>query len=159
MPNIIFLIGPPMSGKSTIRERYDPRYTVISSDDIIEEYAREEGITYSQAFDLYVGEAMNQTFREFDDAVKLRQNIIIDRTNMSRKSRAAFLKKLPSDYHRTAIVMDWKSIPAEEMQRRLTKRQEEGKVVPQMVIDQMIDKYEDPTTDEFDQIWSSRLYR
>ena len=41
---------------------------------------------------------------KFDEAVSKRQNIIIDKTNLSTKSRRKFLSRLPFVYYKKAIV-------------------------------------------------------
>lgn len=161
MPNLIILVGPPGSGKTYITNRilaYND-YVVISSDDIIQSYADDEGITYSEAFPKYISFAEEESFREYKQTLKLFQNIIVDRTNMTVKSRSKYLRLVPTFYHKTAIVMDWKNIPEDEYNSRLTKREEEGKIVPRSVIQDMKNRYEPPTLEEgFDEVILGNKY-
>ena len=55
MATVYVLIGLPGSGKSTFRDKHiaaNPtiEFVTCSTDDLIEEFAAKEGITYDQAF-------------------------------------------------------------------------------------------------------------
>lgn len=165
---IIMLIGLPGSGKSTwtndwlmITESSDIfiQYEVIGTDKLIDEWAAEKGITYSEAFKALSDKSDNspslktfekQMFARFEECMEQGISVIIDRTNMSTKSRQKFLSKVPADYNKLAIVFE---IEEEELKKRLKKRQEEtGKGIPAFVIANMRNAYEAPTSDEFDSI-------
>lgn len=156
MPECIMLIGLPGSGKSTWRSKHlttnpDKNFFIHSLDDLIDQFAAENGMTYSQAwnkFDMKGGSKMLD--ENFLKAVAAKQDIIIDMTNMSEKSRKGKLKKLTEDYTKSAVVF---VVPDNVLQERLKKRAEEtGKSIPPFVVNQMARSYQAPTKAEFDRI-------
>lgn len=153
MPSIYMLIGVPGSGKSTWRENYlkNNDAVVISSDDHVDDFAEKNGVTYTQAFGMVDMKDIEAKIRsDYMDAITSGKDIIVDRTNMSRKSRSRFLSFLPDGYEKHAIVFQ---CPEEELQRRLTKRAEEtGKSISDAVIQSMQRNYQEPTLSEFDDV-------
>lgn len=152
-PTIYVLVGLPASGKSTwIRENMDPQnFVIVSSDDEIDKHAKSKGLTYSDVFDSYIKTAtkiMNETFRV---AISERKSIIWDQTNMTIKKRKNILSQVPRNYGKIAVVF---RIDDDELDRRLLKRaQDEGKHIPQHVIQSMAKSFEMPTTEEgFDKV-------
>jgi predicted kinase len=103
MKTVFFLIGPPGSGKSTWRAKYLSKTkrptTIISSDDMIDKYAEQHGMTYSEAFKVVSFNAINTSITQnYKSALERGDDVIIDRTNMNAKSRKNFLDMVPSDY-------------------------------------------------------------
>lgn len=147
------LVGLPGSGKSTWMRSInkDGDFVIVSSDDEIEKYAKEQGLTYSDVFDSYVKTATGLMNKKFKDAVAANQNIIWDQTNMTSKKRKGILQQIPRGYKKIAVVFQ---ISEQELEARLAKReQEEGKHIPKHVIYSMAKSFEMPTTAEgFDQI-------
>lgn len=106
----------------------------------------------------------NQAFNNFnyDDVFKLfkqkltaniikNQDIIIDRTNLNKRSRADLLKMFPSSYKKIAIIFD--SSNDEVINRQLKKREEEdGKSIPDSVMCKMKNSIELPLDGEFDEV-------
>lgn len=161
-PEALFLIGVPGSGKSTFRKHF-PNHVVISSDDILEESGK--------SFDEYIKTATKLMWEKFFEAVKEKKDIIIDRTNMSAKSRARFIQHLkgyqkfavdlapvvkssgdyPDDYcnHLHDVLMEVVPKNVEEIQQRLIKREKEtGKHISDDVLFRMLENYEEPSHDE-----------
>lgn len=150
MPEIIILIGEPASGKSTWRAANQKDHQVISSDDILESLASENNITYGEAFNIYAGRAAEECHHNFASALAQKSNIIIDRTNMTRKSRAKFLAMVGAEYERKAIVF---RVPRDELVERARIRGEQtGKTIAPWIIDRMISTYEAPGDSEFDEV-------
>ncbi len=145
-PQIIVLIGLPGSGKSTFINNYRlNRHGIIAStDNIIEEKAKEMGLSYSEAFNKIDFSLIEKQMRDqIIKAGKLRKNIIIDQTNMSNKSRQSKMNLVPSIYDRYAIVF---SPDLNTLNKRLEKREKEtGKKIPQNVIDSMRSNYVPPS--------------
>ena len=76
--------------------------------------------------------------------------LIVDMTNMTKRSRSFILNKIPDIYTKNAIVFN---VPKSELLRRLKKREmETGKSIPLHVVDNFINSYERPTNSEFDNI-------
>ena len=154
-PQIIILIGIPVKGKSTYVKKFiadnpDRNYVVLSTDDILADWGEEEGLGYSDAFKKYAGKADKKFKILFRQAKNTNSNIIVDRTNLTRKGRNKLLSQLPSTYHKIAIVFD---IDPDELKRRVDKREiETGKRVPDYVVKQMMGYYVPPTNAEFDEI-------
>lgn len=148
-PQIILLVGLPGSGKSTFTNNYRLKKhgIIASTDDIIEERAKEMGLTYSQAFHKIDFKTVeNEMKANIREAAKQGKNIIIDQTNMSTKSRASKMDLVPKSYDRYAIVF-WPEIDV--VKARLEKRAKEtGKVIPQKVIDSMLANYVPPSDRE-----------
>jgi len=155
-PKVIFLVGAPASGKTTWREQYASHAvvnptTIISSDDIIEAWAAEQGLSYTEAFSKVSFSKIEVEMETLlQRAVAQNADIIIDRTNMKRKSRNQFHKLIPDTYRREAVVF---RVPLEELNRRLQTRAEiTGKVIPEDVVSGMLANYAPPGLDEFHSI-------
>lgn len=141
-PEIIFLVGPPLSGKDTyIREKVLGNDTIISRDDIVMELS--PGKSYTEAFQTVdqklVDELLN---KRLQDAIDSEDDIIINLTNLTRRSRKRFLDKVrDTDYKKIAIVFP--RLEFEEYLERNRKRErEDGKFIPPNVIDSMLKSWE-----------------
>lgn len=147
-PHIIVLIGMPGVGKSTWLEQNNKLgTTIVSSDAFIEAYAHQVGKTYTEVFPTKIQWATQQAQNLFHQLVMMGKNIIVDRTNMTVKSRAPWLT--PKNYRKVAIVFH--TPHEEEHTRRLASRT--GKVIPPHVLDIMKKSYQPPTKEEgFDEI-------
>lgn len=139
-PKIIFMIGVPMSGKSTFISKITNihEYVVLSTDNIIQNIADEHGITYNQAWGPYIKGATKKFNYDFAQALKENKNIIIDQTNLSASSRRKKLSIVPQHYDKIAVVLDTPSW--EELYERNEKR--EGKRIPYSVLKSMIDNFD-----------------
>lgn len=152
-PIAYILSGLPGSGKSTwvrsINQNSD--FVIVSSDDEIEQHAKDRGLTYSDVFDSYVKTATSRMNAKFKEAVAANRNIIWDQTNMTSKKRRGILQQIPHSYKKIAVVFQ---IDDQELERRLEKReQDEGKKIPKHIIYSMANSFEMPSTVEgFDQI-------
>lgn len=135
MPKCTFLVGLPGSGKSTWLAKHlgDMEHTtVLSTDDTIQYIAEEYGMTYDEAFKDLIKFAEKVMWRSVEDALYFQDNIVIDRTNLTAKSRARFIRAFEG-YEFEAIVFP--TPEPEEWKRRLASR--EGKTIPQHVLDSM----------------------
>ena len=151
MPRCYQLVGVPASGKSTWIKNQDwaGDCVVVSTDEFVEEYAREVGATYSEVFDKYMPTAVNLMADKVIRAREAGKDIIWDQTSTGVKARARKFNMLP-DYEHIAVV--FKTPEKEELARRLASRP--GKNIPDHVMRSMIEHFESPSEEEgFKEIW------
>jgi predicted kinase len=139
------LIGVPCAGKSTWikNQEWAKDCVVVSTDEFVEDYARECGSTYSEVFDDYMPTAVKLMADRVVRAREQGRDIIWDQTSVSVKSRKRKFNMLPN-YEHIAVVF---TTPDEgELTRRLASRP--GKNIPDFVMRSMIDSFEMPTLEE-----------
>jgi len=145
------LVGVPGAGKSTWinNQEWASDCVIISTDNHVEAYAKEQGKTYSEVFTDYMPTAVKLMS---DDVVRAREagkDIIWDQTSTGLKARARKFNMLPDYYH---IAVVFKTPEHKELMRRLLSRP--GKDIPDHVIASMIASWEDPSEEEgFKEIW------
>ena len=144
MPTFYMLIGVPASGKTTWVEKNKGDALVISSDNLIEAYAADHGMTYNEVFKEQIKIATAVVKTEAQKAFAADQDVIWDQTNITKKSRASKLAMVPEHYRKIAVFF---ATPLEEeWQRRLNSRQ--GKSIPAHILDSMVEMLEMPELDE-----------
>jgi len=145
------LIGVPGSGKSTWIKNQDwaRDIPVVSTDNFVEAYAKEQGKTYSEVFDEYMPIAVKLMANQALICQANGLDVIWDQTSTTVKSRARKFATLPK-YEHIAVV--FKTPDPDELARRLASRP--GKNIPSYVMQMMLDGFDMPTEDEgFTQIW------
>ena len=147
------LVGVPCAGKSTWIKNQDwaKDIPVISTDNFVEAYAKEQGKTYSEVFDEYMPIAVKLMANQVLICKANNKDIIWDQTSTTVETRAKKIRMLP-DYYKIAVVFP--TPEPEELARRLSSRA--GKVIPPHVSEVMASqlKNEPPTKEEgFDEIW------
>ena len=150
-PKLYVLIGVPGAGKSTWAENqlWAKDCAYISTDRIIERYARWVKKTYTEVFGLYMPRAVNVMVKQVKHAREHNKDIIWDQTSTTVESRGNKFRLLP-DYYAIAVV--FKTPEKEELDRRLANRP--GKIIPPNVVEGMICRWQDPTEEEgFKEIW------
>ena len=151
MPKVYVLVGVPGSGKSTWIKSQDWALglTVVSTDNFVEAYAKEQGKTYSEVFVDYMPTAVDLMVKAVVHAREHGHDIIWDQTSTTVKSRTRKFNMLP-DYEHIAVV--FKTPEADELARRLASRP--GKNIPEHVMRGMIEGWDEPELDEgFKEIW------
>jgi predicted kinase len=151
MPKCYQLIGVPAAGKSTWISNQDwaKDMPVVCTDSFVEAYAKEQGKTYSEVFDDYMPIAVKLMVNQALICQANNLDLIWDQTSTTIASRARKFNTLPK-YEHIAVV--FRTPERAELDRRLASRP--GKVIPQYVVDQMIDGWQEPTEDEgFTEIW------
>ena len=144
MPTMYMLIGVPASGKSTWVEKNKGDALVISTDNLIEIYAADNGKTYNDVFKEQIKIATKIAMEHAEAAFAAGQDVIWDQTNITKKSRKGKLAMVPEHYRKTAVFF---ATPLEEeWQRRLNGRQ--GKSIPAHILDSMVEMLEMPEQDE-----------
>jgi predicted kinase len=145
------LVGVPGSGKSTWikNQEWTNNCAIVSTDEFVEDYAKEVGSTYSEVFDDYMPTAVKLMADKVVRAREVSKDIIWDQTSTGVKARARKFNMLP-DYEHIAVV--FKTPEPEELSKRLAGRP--GKNIPDHVMRSMIENFEMPTEDEgFTEIW------
>lgn len=158
-PWMIMLVGVPGSGKSTwiknLKEDMSKYagmdFVVISTDDYIDKKAEQEGKTYTEVFKKYIDEATAVMEQELKGAFVSGRNVIWDQTNLTCKTRAKKLAKVPVTYKKMAIAF---CTSDEELERRLKDRAEKtGKFISPEIVNSMKSQLELPSKDEgFDDV-------
>ena len=139
------LIGVPGSGKSTWikNQEWAENCVVVSTDEFVEDYAKECGSTYSEVFDDYMPTAVKLMADKVERAREQGKDIIWDQTSTTEGARRKKFNMLP-DYEHIAVV--FKTPEMDELKRRLESRP--GKNIPSHVMVQMIRGFVMPTLDE-----------
>ena len=104
MPEAIFLIGVPTSGKSTFssQKKFDG-YIRVSSDDILQEIAKERQQSYNTVFKGNIRFAQIAMMKVLRKAIEENKSIIWDQTSLTKKQRKEKLKHIPAHYKKTAV--------------------------------------------------------
>lgn len=142
------LIGLPASGKTTyVNNKFESIFEdfhYYSSDQIIENIAIREGKTYDEVFNDSIQFADKMFWYELFLAKNNKSPSIIDRTNLSKKTRKKIIDLLKDTHNFHAVV--FKTPSDEEHKRRLNSRP--GKTIPENVIENMKRTFEEPTLEE-----------
>lgn len=153
MPTVTMLIGLPGCGKSTWRAAQFSNAITVSSDDHIELMARLMRKTYNEVFRDFIDDAERICNIQFEYAIACGLDMVIDRTNLSKKARRKWLARIPKNYRVEAIVF---ADPQEESdvlewEARLNSRI--GKTIPSNVLATMRQSFEFPSPlEQFDTI-------
>ena len=151
MNKLYVLVGVPGSGKSTwiANQEWAKDCVIVSTDEFVEDYARECGSTYNEVSDDYMPTAVKLMADKVVRAREAGKDIIWDQTSTTEKSRARKFNMLPEYY---AIAVVFKTPEEAELNRRLASRP--GKNIPNHVMRNMIKYFEMPTEEEgFKEIW------
>lgn len=153
MPTVYVLVGVPGSGKSTwIRNQiWALGLTVVSTDAFVEQEAHRQGKTYNEVFEDYMPTAVGLMADQVVAAREAGHDIVWDQTSTTVTSRRKKFAMLPN-YRAVAVVFP--TPKADELAMRLASRP--GKIVPDHVVSNMIDQFQQPTLEEgFDEIWTA----
>jgi len=146
-PIFIMMVGLPGSGKSTIVKELQETndFVVISTDNFIELVAQREGKTYNEVFKDNIKMAEDVMKTTLDFALSARKNIIWDQTNLSVKTRANKLAKVPKEYYKKAIITQ---ATDDVLLQVNSERAKYGRSIPDSIFANMLKTYESPTTAE-----------
>lgn len=146
-------MGVPGSGKTTWAQSqtWAKDCVIVSTDTFVENYARSQGLQYSEVFTDYMPTAVQLMAAQVVDARQKTLNIIWDQTSTSKISRLRKFRMLPDYYH---IAVVFKTPAHAELIKRLNSRP--GKIITLETVVKMNEnlKLEPPTKDEgFKEIW------
>lgn len=154
MIQLVMLCGIPTSGKSTyiasfLSATWEPRRVVLSTDSYIESRARDNNITYNEAFNTFIKDAQRRLTFDLEHAIRENLDIVWDQTNLTPKSRKGKLAQVPAHYEKVAIWFDL------SLEDALTRNQNRpGKIIPPPVLKSMFRSFTPPTLSEgFDKIF------
>ena len=147
---VYILCGLPGSGKTTWVEgftrNFDPRDLFIySTDDLIERWAKEQEKTYSEIWEKSIKDATTEMNERLEEAKKTKKFIVWDQTNLSRKKRNRIVQKFPT----ASILYVCFKVSSKTLHHRLSNRP--GKVIPQQILEKMIESFEIPGMDTNEQ--------
>jgi predicted kinase len=136
-PIFLMMVGLPASGKSTLVDILKgPNDVVLSTDNWLENYAKNIGRTYNDVFtkmpEAFKAAEMHMGY-DLQDAIARGSDIVWDQTNLYPKTRKAKLAKIPKHYEK--ICINVVTPDPDEWERRLRSRP--GKIIPQHVLDSM----------------------
>lgn len=140
-------VGLPGCGKSTYFKQLkndNSNLVKLSSDAYIEYQGSLLGLSYKDAFPLLIDDATKHYNEQLENSIKNRQDIYIDRTNLSKKSRIKLINKLPKDATIIGIYFDIN----DEIIDKQNKSRGEGRCINQEIIDNMKKYASKPTIDE-----------
>jgi predicted kinase len=154
------LVGPPCSGKSTYIAENLSKALVISRDNTLIKYGKEKfpDLNYSDLFTTLSSSDHEDIDRlvmeQFMLATSNKQDIVIDLTNMSPKSRRKWSQGtkniITKEYYKQAIVF---YTGFEELYKRNTIRAaKEGKFIKEYIMTMMCKNYKVPMYDEYNNI-------
>ena len=142
------LIGAPGSGKSTWGKNFaevNPQAVRLCPDEFRAKFGKGE---HDQSVSAQAFSATNQGMQ---DALKDGKSVVIDATNMYRKTRRQFLD-IAKKYNAITIAIVFEADRETLIARNEKRGADGGRNVPADIIDRMLAKYERPTEMEFDQV-------
>lgn len=142
-PHAIILVGLPGSGKTTIAERDYSDYTLVSRDACVMELGG--GLHYDHAWKTVDQAKVDKHFEKiFNNAINRRENLVIDRTNLTYKGRKKFITRLKKANYAVTIKVVLTSLST------ILARNENriGKTIPTNVILNMMKSFEMPFASE-----------
>jgi putative nucleotidyltransferase with HDIG domain len=147
---VTVLVGLPCSGKSTYTGTFKDSF-VISRDNIVEELAREQGKTYG---DMWKEKCVDQKLQEVFKESLNHENVIVDKTHMTAKSRRRSLSKYNKTYKKNCVIFFEEF---EELLRREDERRKNySKTIGYNTFIEMMKNFSFPTFGEgFDSIFVS----
>lgn len=149
---VVIFVGLPGSGKSTaiksLVDQYGEQVHVYSTDNLIEQWAADNGMTYNEGFEKYIKSATTAANNELSEAIRHKRTILWDQTNMSVKKRQSIIGRFPRTWTKNCMCWVPPRDDAEqaELARRLLSRA--GKTIPDSVMNSMRKSYEQPTAAE-----------
>lgn len=135
----VILVGLPGSGKSTYAKNNLEKYTLISRDAQVEHLGN--GLPYNEAFKTVDQNKVDALYQNiFSAAVGKGQNVVIDKTNLTYKSRMKSISQLKSNGYNIEIIV-FMPLMSTIYHRNINR---ENKQIPQKIIRRMMTTFEMP---------------
>ena len=144
MDNTLYImVGLPGSGKSTYAKEFikDQQVEYLSSDSLRAVFGKNES---DQSV---TPKVFGHIKTKVDEYLRDNKNVLVDATNVNRKERNDYIntaKKYNSKVVAVVFKMDRNGLIA----RNKKRGDEGGRVVPDWVIDKMLNKFEEPDFNE-----------
>lgn len=152
-PTCFILVGFVGSGKSTLSNVLKAKHNalVLSTDDYVMKKAFLSGETYNEAFEKNIKAAEKEFNSSIKDAISSKRNVIIDRTNLTIKSRKKIIDKFKAaGYKVIAVVVRTSKARRDEVNHQ---RSLSGREISDSVRNRMEKSYQEPSVYEgFDKI-------
>ena len=144
MNNTLYItVGLPGSGKSTYVKNFikDKEIEYLSSDSLRAVYGKsEEDQTVTPL-------VFGHIKRKVDEFLKDGKNVLVDATSVNRKERSDYIKTAKK-YGAKVVAIVFKMDRQGLIDRNKKRGEQGGRVVPDWVIDKMLNKFEEPSYDE-----------
>jgi predicted kinase len=144
MNNTIYIaVGLPGSGKSTYAKNFikDKDIEYLSSDELRAVYGKsEEDQTVTPL-------VFGHIKRKVDEFLKDGKNVLVDATSVNRRERADYINAAKK-YGAKVVALVFKMDRQGLIDRNKKRGEQGGREVPTFVIDKMLAKFEEPSTNE-----------
>ena len=144
MNNTLYItVGLPGSGKSTYAKNFikDKDIEYLSSDSLRAVYGKsEEDQTVTPL-------VFGHIKRKVDEFLKDGKNVLVDATSVNRKERSDYINTAKK-YGAKVVAIVFKMDRQGLIDRNKKRGEQGGRVVPDFVIDKMLNKFEEPSYSE-----------
>jgi predicted kinase len=144
MNNTIYIaVGLPGSGKSTYAKNFikgkDIEY--LSSDELRAKFGSGE------TDQTCTNQVFGHIKRKVDEFLKDGKNVLVDATSVNRRERSDYINTAKK-YGAKVVALVFKMDRDGLIERNKKRGEQGGRVVPDWVIDKMLNKFEEPSTNE-----------
>lgn len=144
MSNTIYItVGLPGSGKTTYAKEFikgkDIEY--LSSDELRAVFGK------SQEDQNVTPQVFNHIKKKVDEYLKDGKDVLVDATSVNRRERSDYINTAKK-YGANVVVFVFKMDRDGLLARNKKRGEEGGRIVPDFVIDKMLNKYEEPNSNE-----------
>jgi len=143
MNTLYITVGLPGSGKSTYAKNFikDKDIEYLSSDSLRAVYGKDE--TDQSVTSIVFGHIK----RKVDESLKDGKNVLVDATSVNRKERSDYINTAKK-YGAKVVAIVFKMDRQGLIDRNKKRGEQGGRVVPDFVIDKMLNKFEEPSYSE-----------